>query len=92
MKKLVIIIDDGQIQDVLSSSKELMEFLVVDFDKKTLDQSVLAELREPYEFGNVAALADIYAWNPVYDPKRVKEVFAVKNSSSINVDCSMLEK
>lgn len=92
MKKLVIIIDDGQIQDVLSSSKELMEFLIVDFDKKTLDQSVLAELREPYEFGNVAALADIYAWNPVYDPKRVKDVFAVQNSSAIRVDCSMLEK
>ena len=82
MKKLVIIVDDGRIEDVLSSSKEPMEFMIVDFDKKTLDQSVLEELREPYDFENVGTLADIYAWDAVYDPKRVKEVFAVKQGQT----------
>jgi hypothetical protein len=80
MKKCVIIVDDGRIEDVLTSSKEPMEFVVVDFDKKNLDQSVLAELRAPHDFGNVAALADIYNWDAVYDPKRVKEVFAEKRT------------
>lgn len=92
MKRLVIIVDGGRIEDILVSSKEPMEFLIVDFDKTTLDQSVLAELRAPYDFEQFAALADIYSWNPVYQPKRVKEVFAVKNIPHIRVDCSMLER
>lgn len=75
MKKCVIIIDEGMIEDVLTSSKEPIEFMIVDFDKKTLDQSVLRELEKPYDLGNVVALADIYAWNAVFDPKNVKNVF-----------------
>ncbi len=77
MKKLVIIIDGGRIEDVITSSKEPTDIRIVDFDKKTLDQSVLAELKTDYEFEDVAALADIYTWNTVYDPKKVKGVFAV---------------
>lgn len=77
VKRFVIIIDDGQIQDVLSSSREKAEIRIVDFDKKSLDQSVLAELRADYNFEDVAALADIYAWDALYHPKRVQEVFAV---------------
>lgn len=76
MKKCVIIIDNGMIEDVLTSSKEPMEFMIVDFDKKTLAQSVLEELKPPHPFADVAALADIYKWDAVYDPKRVAEVFA----------------
>ncbi len=78
MKKLVIIIDDGMVEDVLISSKEPMDIMIVDFDKKTLDQSALHELSEPHNFEDVAALADIYKWDAFYDPKRVKEVFATQ--------------
>ena len=42
MSKCVIIVDGGRIEDVLTNSEEPMEFMVVDFDKKTLDQSVLS--------------------------------------------------
>jgi hypothetical protein len=78
MKRCVIIIDDGRIEDVLTSSKEPMDIMIVDFDKKTLDQSVLHQLSEPHDFEDVAALADIYKWDAFYDPKKVKDVFAVK--------------
>lgn len=77
MKKLVIIVDGGRIEDVITSSKEPTDIRIVDFDKKTLDQSVLEELKTDYDFKDVAALADIYSWDAVYDPKKVKGVFAV---------------
>ncbi len=77
LKRLVIIVDGGRIEDVLVNSEEPTEIMVVDFDKKTLDQSVLEELKEPYDFENVAALADIYEWEAFCDPKRVKEIFTV---------------
>jgi hypothetical protein len=83
VKKLVIIIDSGMIEDVLSSSKEQVEIMIVDFDKKTLNQLVLEELKPPHPFHDVAALADIYAWDAVYDPKRVKEIFAEKKPDSL---------
>lgn len=83
MKKCVIIIDDGMIEDVLTSSKEPIEFLIVDFDKKTLDQSVLEELQKPYDLGNVAALADIYRWDAVYDPKNVRSLFVQGGPPSV---------
>ena len=78
MKKCVIILGDGMIEDVLTSSKEPMEIMIVDFDKKALDQSALAVLSEPHDFEEVSALADIYEWDAVYDPERVKKVFAEK--------------
>ena len=77
MKRLVIFIDEGMVQDVLSSSKEYMDIRIVDFDKKTLDQSVLAELGKDYDFEDLGTLADIYRWDAVHDPKKVREVFAV---------------
>ncbi len=83
MKRCVIIVDGGRIEDVLTSSKEPMEIMVVDFDKETLDRSVVEELKGPYNFSDVATLADIYNWEAVYDPKRVKEVFAEKDLSMI---------
>jgi len=85
VKKFVIIVDDGRIEDVITSSKEPMSFMIVDFDKKTLDQSVLEELKEPYNFENVAALADMYDWDAFYDPKGVKEVFNARQKQ-IGVD------
>ena len=78
MKKVVIIIDNSLVQDVLVDTKEDIEFLVVDFDRQSLDQSVANLLTKPYEFGDFAALADIYSWDGVYDPKRVAEIFGEK--------------
>ena len=75
MKKCVIFVDNGMIQDVLIDSKEKIDFLVVDFDKKTLDQSVVEILEKPYEFGDFCALADMYTWEGYYDPKKVKEIY-----------------
>ena len=73
MKKVVIFIDNGMVQDVIVSSKEAMDFLVVDFDRKTLDQSVIKVLTGPFE--DIATLADTYTWDGVYNPRRVKEIF-----------------
>lgn len=84
MKKIVIIIDDGRIEDVLTSSKESMDIRIVDFDKKTLDQSVVVALEEPHAFEDFAALADIYTWDAFYDPKKVKEVFAIQRGPQIS--------
>ena len=84
MKRLVIFIDDGMIQDVLSSSKEQLDIRIVDFDKKTLDQSVVAALAEPHAFEDFAALADIYKWDAAYDPQKVKEVFAVQRGPQVH--------
>jgi hypothetical protein len=73
MKKLVVFIDSGMVQDVLVNSKEPMDILVVDFDKQSLDQSAIRLLSGP--FRDVSTLADCYKWDAQYDPNRVKEIF-----------------
>jgi hypothetical protein len=73
MKKCVIFVDNGMIQDVLTNSKEDMQFMVVDFDRRSLDQSALKLLTGPFQ--DVAALADVFKWDAAYDPARVKEIF-----------------
>ena len=72
-KKAVVIVDDGVVQEILVNFQETIDIRIVDFDRKTLDQSAIKLLTGP--FHDIAALADVFPWYGEYNPERVKEVF-----------------
>ena len=80
MAKIVVFVDNGMVQDVITDGKS-MEFLIVDFDRQTLDQSIVKVLSGP--FRDIVRLADMYGWDAAYDPKRVNEIFHERKNLNV---------
>jgi hypothetical protein len=80
--RAVVFIENGIIQDIIMDSKRNIEFLVVDMNPETLDQSFKAVMGSVMSgpFQDYAALAEMYGWEAFFDPERVREIFAERKS------------
>ena len=83
MKKtrVVVFVDAGLVVDVISDNPVEIEYLVIDTDRTSLDQSVMKLMDNPSRnlpFEDVCHLISSYGDSVYHDPEKVAEVFAVR--------------
>jgi hypothetical protein len=72
MSKIVVFMEDGVIQDIITDIRRPVDYLVVDFSGVYFDKPLCKVMYGPFE--DYSVLAYVFGLDAVYNPLKVAEI------------------